>query len=68
MWKVEGSIPSRGCIDLYCVSGAQQVLTRKGWEVTANQLTPLSVAGCGQRQLGVAHWATSVALLQIVDT
>ena len=23
-------------------------------------LTPLSVAGCGQLQLGVLHWATSV--------
>ena len=23
-------------------------------------LTPLSVAGCGQLQLGVPHWATSV--------
>ena len=30
-------------------------------------LTPLSVAGCGQLQLGVAHWATSVSLLQVVD-
>ena len=23
-------------------------------------LTPLSVAGCGRRQLGVSHWASSV--------
>ena len=30
-------------------------------------LMPLSVAGCGRLQLGVAHWATSVALLQVVD-
>ena len=30
-------------------------------------LTPLSVAGCGRLQLGVAHFATSVALLQVVD-
>ena len=39
-------------------------------EVTASQLdkpylTPLSIAGCGQLQLGAAHWATSVALLQV---
>ena len=30
-------------------------------------LTQLSVAGCCRLQLGVAHWATSVALLQVVD-
>ena len=30
-------------------------------------LTPLSVAGCGRLQQGVASWATSVALLQVVD-
>ena len=30
-------------------------------------LTPLSVASCGRLQLGVAHGATSVALLQVVD-
>ena len=29
-------------------------------------LTPLSVAGRGRLQLGVARWATSVALLQDV--
>ena len=39
--------------------------------VTASQLdlppqTQLSAAGCGRLQLEVAHWATSVALLQIV--
>ena len=30
-------------------------------------LMPLSVAVCDQLQLGVAHWATAVALLQVVD-
>ena len=40
--------------------------------LTANRLdlsslTLLSVAGCGQLQPEVAHWATSVALLQVVD-
>ena len=29
-------------------------------------LTPLAVAGCGRRQLGVAHLAASIALLQVV--
>ena len=40
--------------------------------VTASQLdmplpTPLSVAGCDRLQLGALHWATLVALLQVVD-
>ena len=30
-------------------------------------LTPLYVAGCGRLHLGVAHWATSLPLLQVVD-
>ena len=30
-------------------------------------LTSLSLAGCGRLQLGVVHWATLVALLQVVD-
>ena len=30
-------------------------------------LAPLSVVGCSRLQLGVAHWAISVALLQVVD-
>ena len=29
-------------------------------------LTPLSVAGCGQPQLGVPHWDTSVDYCSIV--
>ena len=32
-----------------------------------SSLTPLSLARCGRLQLGVALWATSVALLQVVD-
>ena len=53
-------------------SGAQGVLPCEGLGVTASQLylpslTPLSVAGCGRLQPGAAHWATSVALLQVVD-
>ena len=71
MLKVAGSIPGRGCTDLHCAPGAQGVLpTRVG--VAASQLdlpslTPLSEAGCGRLQLGVAHCATSVALLKVVD-
>ena len=30
-------------------------------------LMPLSVAGFDRLQLGAMHWATSVALLQVVD-
>ena len=57
---------------LACASGAHGALLCKGWGVTASQLglpslTPLSVAGCGQLQLDAAHWAISVALLQVVD-
>ena len=65
---------NRGCTDLYILlaSGDQGVLPCEGWGVTASQLdlpslTPLSVAGCGRLQLGAAHWATSVTLLQVVD-
>ena len=41
-------------------------------EVTATQfdrlsLTPLSLVICGRLQVGGAHWATSVAVLQVVD-
>ena len=30
-------------------------------------LTQCSGAGCSRQELGVANWATSVALLQVVD-
>ena len=43
----------------------QGVLPREGWVVTAYKLNlrplrPLSVAGCGQLQLGASHWAISI--------
>ena len=44
--------------------GAQWVLPMKARGETSQldlpSLTPLSIAGCGQLQLGVPHWATSV--------
>ena len=54
------------------IRGAHRILPCVGWEVTASQLdlpslTLLSVAGCGRLQLGAPHWATSVALLEVVD-
>ena len=61
-----------GYTDLYCARGAQGLfLMRVG--LTAGQLdlssrTPLSVAGCGRLQLGVPHWASLVALLQVFDS
>ena len=66
-----GSIPGRGCTDLYCVRGDQGVLPMTVG-VTASRLdlpslSPLSVAGCGRLKLGVAHWVTLVALLEVVD-
>ena len=43
----------------------------EGGEVTSQldqpALMPLSIAGCGWLQLGVPHWATSVALQQVVN-
>ena len=65
-------ISARGCTDLYCASDAHGVQPSTGCGVTTSQLdshslTPLSVAGCGRLQLAVARWATSVALLQVVD-
>ena len=45
----------------------------KGWEGNRQSiildllfLTPLSVAVSGRLQLGAAHWATSVTLMQVV--
>ena len=49
----------------------QVALPCVGWRVTACQFDlwspPLSVAGCGQLQLGAPHLPTSVALLQVVN-
>ena len=36
-------------------------------QLDQSSLTPYSVASCGLLQLEVAHWVTSVALLQVVD-
>ena len=36
-------------------------------ELDLQSVTPLSVAGCGRLPLGVANWATSLALLPVVD-
>ena len=70
MLTVGRTTPGTGCTDLYCARGAQGVLPMR-MGLTASQLdvpslTPLSVAGCGRLQLGVTHWATSVALLKVV--
>ena len=53
------------------IRGAQGVLPCVRWGVTGSELdlpslTPLYVAGCGGMQLEAPHWATSVALLQLV--
>ena len=39
----------------------------KACELDLPSLMPSSVAGCGRLHLGVANWATSLALLQVVD-
>ena len=36
-------------------------------QLDLTSLTQLFGAGCGQLQLEVEHWVTSVALLQVVD-
>ena len=36
-------------------------------QLDLQSLIPLSIAGCGRLQVGVAYWATSVALLQVID-
>ena len=56
---------------LHYASGARGVLQCEVYgsasQLNLSFLTPLVVAGCGRVQLGAAHWATSVALLQVVD-
>ena len=46
------------------IRGAQGILPMRVGAATSQMdlrsLTPLYVAGCGRRQLGVPHWATSV--------
>ena len=69
--KVARSTPGTCCTNLCCARWAQGVLPMR-WGLTATHfdlpsLAPLSVAGRGRLQLGVAHWATSVALLQVVE-
>ena len=69
--KVAGLIADGGCTDVYCALGTQGALPMRVGGATSQMdqpsLTPLSVAGCGRLRQGVAHWATSVALLQVVD-
>ena len=57
------------CTDLYCARGAHGVLPMRltGSQFNLQSLTPLSVAGRGRLQLGVAHLAISPALLKVVD-
>ena len=70
-YVVPGSIPGQDtliCVDASCTNDAHGVQSRV--RVTVSQidlpyLTKLSVAGYGRMQLGVTHWATSAALLQI---
>ena len=57
-------------LHLHCAGCAHGILPCKGCGLTASRLdlpsqSPLSVVGWGLLQLGVAHWATSVALLHL---
>ena len=64
-----GSIPGRGRLDLYRTRDTQGVLPIRVGGATSQldlpSLMPVSVAGCDRLQLGVPHWATSLALLQV---
>ena len=66
--KVAGSIPGRGYIDLYCVSGARRycpvMVGVTSSQLDLPSLTPL-FAACGRLQLWVSHFTTSVTLLQV---
>ena len=58
---------------MHRASFAQGIRLCNVWGAPASQLdipslTPLSVTSCGRLQLSAAHWAISVALLQLVDT
>ena len=69
--KVAGQFPADAA-PIYTVhKGTQGVLPMRLVGVTSQlslpPLMPLSVAGCGKLQLEAPHWATSVALLQVVD-
>ena len=55
---------------ILCTRSSGVLLIRVGGatgQLDLPSLTPLSVAGFGRLQQGVLHWATSVALLQVVD-
>ena len=71
MLKVAASIPVRGGTVLLCARRSSGGTAHEGAGATCQfdlqSLTPLSVAGCGRLELGVCHWATSVALLQVGD-
>ena len=64
MLDVAGSIPGRGCTDLYNARGAQGVPPMRVGGATSQldlpSQTPLSVAGCVRLQLRVPHLDASV--------
>ena len=70
-WRLQARFTAEAAPIYSVYEGAQGVLPMMARGVTSQldlqSLTPLSVAGCGRLQLGVAHQATSVALLQLVD-
>ena len=68
MLRVAGSIPSRGCIDLYCAPGAQEVLPmRVGGAIGSAVSDAILCCWLWSTATRVVHWTTSVAVLQVVD-
>ena len=68
---LQGRFPAEDAPIITVPQGAQEALIMRVGGATSQldlkSLTPLSVASCGGLQLEFAHWATSVALLQVVD-
>ena len=75
-WRYQVQFPAETLRFEACTCAMQEALRRYcpgKCKVMASQLDlpylmPLSVAGCGLLKLGSVHWATAVALLQVVNS
>ena len=71
MLKIARSIPCMGFTDLHCARGAQEVLPMRvggtGQSIESTVSDPIVRGWLWSTATRVAHWATAVALLQLVD-
>ena len=65
--NVHGSIPLTTLLKWRSGFTARYMVEVNGQSIGSTALTPLSVADCSQLRLGASRWATSIALLQVVD-